>query len=151
MTGSEQEASVAAKPKRKVWPWLLLGACVLFNPVILGLAATLFVPKIIRRSEAAYHEHASAQIEAIDSALDLYHLDHAGAWPESLAELVEAGDDGQPYLVLQSGLTLPVDPWDRPYRYELPTDGEERPRVYSYGEDGQPGGEGADADIMNRR
>ena len=41
---------------------------------------------------------------------------------------------------------MPSDPWQRPYQYANPgVQGEID--VFSYGADGQPGGEGKDADI----
>ena len=45
---------------------------------------------------------------------------------------------------------VPLDPWDRPYVYESP--GEHNPDsfdLFSYGQDGQPGGEGEDEDVTN--
>jgi general secretion pathway protein G len=42
---------------------------------------------------------------------------------------------------------LPVDPWGREYGYELASPG--RPRIFSLGADGQPGGAGDDEDLDN--
>jgi len=44
----------------------------------------------------------------------------------------------------------PVDPWGKPYQYNIPgTDGH-RYEVICYGEDGRDGGEGVDADISSK-
>jgi general secretion pathway protein G len=42
---------------------------------------------------------------------------------------------------------VPLDPWKAEYGYDPPDDGEPRPRVYSLGRDGAPGGSGLGADI----
>ena len=46
---------------------------------------------------------------------------------------------------------LPQDPWGRPYQYEAGEDLSRRGRVISLGADGEPGGEGLNADIDPRR
>jgi general secretion pathway protein G len=43
---------------------------------------------------------------------------------------------------------MPVDPWERPYQYASPGQHGEFD-VFSYGADGQEGGEGINADIGN--
>jgi general secretion pathway protein G len=43
---------------------------------------------------------------------------------------------------------MPKDPWDRPYVYENPGKQSEFD-IYSLGRDGQPGGDGPDADVGN--
>ena len=55
----------------------------------------------------------------------------------------------QPGGYLKGG-RAPLDPWGNPYLYESP--GQNNPHfvdIWSYGADGQPGGEGVDADIGN--
>jgi general secretion pathway protein G len=44
---------------------------------------------------------------------------------------------------------VPKDPWGNEYLYEAPAPGQPQPKVMSYGKDGQPGGEGDDADMDN--
>ncbi len=43
---------------------------------------------------------------------------------------------------------MPKDPRDRPYLYENPGK-QGAPDIYSLGRDGQPGGDGPDADVGN--
>ncbi len=43
---------------------------------------------------------------------------------------------------------LPTDPWGRPYQYRVPGIDGKPFDVYSLGADGQPGGEGENADIL---
>jgi general secretion pathway protein G len=44
---------------------------------------------------------------------------------------------------------IPLDPWKHPYIYRYPGEHGEEPDIMSYGADGQPGGEGVNADIAN--
>ncbi|MGH9645730.1 MAG: type II secretion system protein GspG, partial [Bryobacteraceae bacterium] len=44
---------------------------------------------------------------------------------------------------------VPLDPWGRPYQYKYPGEHGEDPDVISLGPDGQPGGDGANADIVS--
>jgi len=47
------------------------------------------------------------------------------------------------------GPVLPKDPWDREYIYLVPGRRTESFEIISYGADGEPGGEGEDADISS--
>jgi general secretion pathway protein G len=114
--------------------------------VILGLLATLVVPNVVRRLSAAMGGKAKSDIMAIHNALSEYAINNAGRYPDGLEPLVTPDENGHTYLDMRS---VPRDPWNNEYMYEPPTTGEGRPRVYSYGKDGQPGGEGDDADIDN--
>lgn len=87
---------------------------------------------------------AQADIRAIGSALAAYAVDNGGKYPDALDVLVKPDSRGKTYLRTTA---LPKDPWGRDYRYDAPSKGNLRPRVYSYGKDGQPGGVGEDADI----
>ena len=76
-------------------------------------------------------EHAFAQV--------VEDYDACGSAQPTKGPLVEIG----PYL--RTGL-VPNDPWGHPYIYRSP--GEHGAYdIISYGADGQPGGEGNDADI----
>jgi general secretion pathway protein G len=78
-------------------------------------------------------------------AVESYYLD-TGQTPESLQQLVEnSGNDSGwngPY-VKPSSLK---DPWGRNYEYVFPGEHGEFD-IYSLGADGQPGGDGKNADI----
>ena len=43
---------------------------------------------------------------------------------------------------------VPLDPWDNPYQYRQPGERGEYD-LFSVGKDGQPGGDGENADISN--
>lgn len=123
--------------------------------VILGILATLIVPRIMGRPEEAKRTMARVQIESIETALKLYKLDN-GVYPsteQGLQALVEPPSIGQiPKKWREGGYLekgrVPKDPWDYDYIYLSPgLHGDFD--LTSYGADGQPGGEGKDLDINN--
>ncbi len=119
--------------------------------VILGILASLVVPKIISRPDDARIVKAKQDVLAIQSALDLYRLDNS-VYPttdQGLSALVKKPTsnpiprDWKPYLK-----SVPTDPWGRPYMYLNPGQHGEID-VYTLGADGQPGGEAANSEIGN--
>ncbi len=94
-----------------------------------------------------------ADLATLEQALDMYRLDNL-RFPSSeqgLAALVKKpSQEPLPRAWRSDGYVrrLPQDPWGTPYQYRMP--GEHgRVDVYSLGADGQPGGEGQDADLGN--
>lgn len=93
--------------------------------VILGILATLIMPRIMSRPEEARIVKAKQDIRAIESALELYRLD-SGFYPttdQGLAALVkQPASDPVPPNWKQGGYLkkVPVDPWGRPYQYLNP-------------------------------
>ena len=114
--------------------------------VIIGLLATLVVPNVLQKFAFASKKKAEVDIAAIESALKEYAIRNGGKYPDSLEVLVTQDVNGQTYL---EGKTVPKDPWGHEYVYEPPGPGQPQPIVRSYGKDGQPGGEGDDADFDN--
>lgn len=119
--------------------------------VILGLLMSVVGPRVMKYVGGAKTDTAKLQIEELSSALDMYHLE-VGRYPTQtlgLRALVEqpAGEARWkgPYLRKSN---VPQDPWGNDYVYRFP--GQHGPfDLYSLGADGQPGGEGEDADIGN--
>ncbi|RMT83958.1 type II secretion system major pseudopilin GspG [Pseudomonas viridiflava] len=116
--------------------------------VILGILAAIVVPKVLDRPDQARATAARQDIGGLMQALKLYRLDH-GSYPnqaQGLKVLVE-----RPANVNKSNWRsylerLPNDPWGRPYNYLNPgVNGEVD--VFSLGADGQPDGDGVNADI----
>ncbi|RCS56817.1 type II secretion system major pseudopilin GspG [Parvibium lacunae] len=119
--------------------------------VILGILAALVVPKVLSRPDEARIVAAKQDISAILQALKIYRLDNQ-RYPtteQGLAALVSKPTAGPQPLNWKAGGYLdkvPKDPWGNPYLYLNPgVKGEID--IVSYGADGQPGGEGIDADI----
>jgi len=119
--------------------------------VILSILAALIVPKIMDRPDEARVIAARSDIRAIESALKLYRLDN-GVYPsteQGLQALVRKPETGEPPRNWKSGGyldRLPRDPWKREYLYLNPGLHSEID-ILCYGADGQPGGEGTNADI----
>ena len=123
--------------------------------IVLGLLAGLVAPRIIGRVSEARTATARTQIELLVVALDNYHLDN-GSYPTTAQGLaaLRTKPASEPVPRNWRGPYLrkdvPLDPWDRPYVYRSP--GEQTPGGFdllSYGRDGQPGGEGEDADVTS--
>jgi general secretion pathway protein G len=114
--------------------------------VIIGLLATLVVPNVLQKFAFASRKKAEADLVTIKNALTEYAVANGGKFPDSLEVLVTPDVNGHTYL---DTTKIPKDPWNREYMYDPPAPGQPQPRVYSYGKDGQLGGEGDDADIDN--
>lgn len=118
--------------------------------VIIGLLAAYVGPKYFSQVGKSEVKTARAQIVAFEKALEQYRLD-VGGYPtteQGLGALVAkpasvAKWDG-PYLAK----TVPLDPWGHPYVYKSPGDHGDVDLI-SLGRDGQPGGDGLDADLGN--
>lgn len=116
--------------------------------VILGLLATIIMPKILGRPEQARRVKAKADIRSIQSALALFKTD-TGRFPttsEGLEALVNnpgiKGYSSDAYLD-----SVPVDPWGNKYVYMSPGVHSKDYDLMSYGKDGENGGADDDADI----
>lgn len=117
--------------------------------VIIGVLAALIAPNVLDRASDAKVTAARTDVNNLMQALKLYKLDNQ-RFPSSeqgLEALVRKPAAGptppnwKPYLD-----KLPNDPWGRPYQYLNPgVKGEID--VFSLGADGQPGGEGHNADV----
>jgi general secretion pathway protein G len=117
--------------------------------VIIGVLAALIVPNVLDRADDARVTAARTDVGNLMQALKLYKLDNqryptAEQGLEALRSKPAAGPIPPNWKVYVE--KLPNDPWGRPYLYANPgVKGEID--VFSYGADGQPGGEGKDADI----
>jgi general secretion pathway protein G len=121
---------------------------------ILGLLITFVAPAMIRQLGSAKHKVADQSIQRLAGILDLYRLD-VGAYPTTEQGLTgltaqPAGVSGWngPYIKDQNGIR---DPWERPLAYRAPSQRPGQPfDIVSLGADGRNGGDGEDADIINR-
>jgi general secretion pathway protein G len=119
--------------------------------VILGILAAVVIPKILDRPDQARVTAAKADIAVIMQQLKLYRLDNSfyPSTDQGLQSLtVKPATNPMPMNWKQGGYLerQPNDPWGRPYQYLNPGIKGEID-VFSLGADGQPGGEGANADI----
>lgn len=113
--------------------------------VILALIAGLVLPGIIGKAEGAKVRAAASQISRISMSVESFYLD-TGSAPDALNELVSepgnvTGWNG-PYVKN----SILKDPWGREYQYRSPGQHGDFD-IFSYGADGQMGGDGKNADI----
>jgi general secretion pathway protein G len=118
--------------------------------VIIGLLAAIVAPNFIGQIDTAAINKAKQDIRGIESALNLYRL-QTFAYPtteQGLQALVQNPGGNASDRWRQQLQRLPQDPWDRAYQYQNPGEHGEFD-VFTYGRDGEEGGEGVDADIGN--
>lgn len=121
---------------------------------IMGLLATLIILNVAPVGDRSRLSKARADIASLESALEQYSLD-LYTYPstaDGLASLSAPPAGVDPALYRPGGYIRRIqnDPWGNPYQYVFPgTRSGARFDVFSFGADGQPGGEGPDADIGN--
>ena len=119
--------------------------------VIIGLLAGFVAPRYFSQVGKSRIKAAAAQIDALDKALEQFRLD-VGRLPTT--------EDGLAALnVAPAGMTnwegpylkkaVPLDPCVHPYVYVQPGTHQNDFDLASYGRDGQVGGTGEDADLVN--
>ena len=118
---------------------------------ILGLLVSLVGPQVLNQLGGAKSKTAKTQISDLEQALEMYKLD-VGRFPstnEGMEALVKKPGDAigwnGPYL---KGGKVPKDPWKREYNYKYPGQNAELD-IFTYGQNGSPGGDGEDADVNN--
>ena len=119
--------------------------------VILGILASIVVPKIMDRPDQARVIKAKQDIRMLQSAVDLYKLDNY-RYPttdQGLEALLNKPNPEPPHWREGGYLDrAPKDPWGQPYLYLSPGQ-HGSVDIYSLGADGQTGGSGVEADIGN--
>lgn len=116
--------------------------------VILGLIATAVAVNVVGASEKARVDRAKTDVQRIASdGIEAFKV-MRGRYPtteEGLGLLIQ-----ERFLKANSSDGRLLDPWNREYVYLYP--GQAHPDAFdvkSYGADGQPGGEGENADVVN--
>ena len=117
---------------------------------IIGLLIAVVAPSVLGSQDKAMRQKVLADLSTLEQALDMYRLDNL-RFPTSeqgLQALVTAPSDEPhwtgPYLQTK----LPQDPWGRNYTYRYPGENGEYD-LLSLGKDGQPGGEGENAEVTS--
>ncbi len=122
--------------------------------VIIGLIMGLVGPRLFGQADRAKVQTADTQVRMLRGAIQTMRLDigRVPSQEEGLDLLVRAPSDPRisqrwqgPYLEED----VPLDPWGNPFEYSPTSSGSLPFSLYSLGADGQPGGEGHDADIGN--
>jgi general secretion pathway protein G len=121
--------------------------------VIIGLLAAVILPNIFSNLSKAQITKARSDIQAIEGGLTMYKLDNY-KYPSTdlgLNALVQRPNDPTVRNWRDGGYLKRVsnDPWGNPYQYVFPGTRGQDFDLYSFGADGQEGGEGENADIGN--
>ena len=120
--------------------------------VIIGLIASLVGPRLFSRVDTSKVQVAETQTRLLRGAVETFRLE-VGRIPtidEGLAVLYTPPSDERakarwrgPYL----DESVPADPWGKAYQDSIPGSDGLPFAIYSFGADGEPGGEGNNADI----
>jgi general secretion pathway protein G len=123
---------------------------------ILGILASLIAVRLMDRPGEARTLKAQMDIKTLENALKLFKLDSAfyPSTDQGLRALVEQPATGRiPEKWRDGGYlekgVLPEDPWGYDYLYLSPGVHNREFDLWSYGADGEEGGEGEDADVTN--
>jgi general secretion pathway protein G len=121
--------------------------------IIIGLLAAVIVPQVVDKVDQARVTKAKQDIQSLETALTMFRLDNS-KYPttdQGLAALVTQPTDPSIKHWRPGGYLQRVskDPWGNEYQYVYPgTHGKEYD-LFTLGADGQPGGDGTNADIGN--
>ncbi len=119
--------------------------------LILAILAAMIVPRIVARTGDAKQAKALADLANLGKMVETFRLD-CDRYPtteEGLNSLREAPADANGWKGPYSTKPIPLDPWGGEYYYEYPgSSGNESFVLLSLGADGQEGGEGDAADIV---
>ena len=118
--------------------------------VILGLLAGYVAPKYFAQVGKSETKAARAQIESLEKSFDMFRLDtgHYPSAEQGLEALVTRPQNEPKWSGPYLKKSVPLDPWGRPYVYKFPGEHGDYD-IYSFGKDGQPGGQSDNADITN--
>lgn len=122
---------------------------------ILALLGGIVMPRVIGRLRQAKPQKAAIDIERIGLALDMYMTDN-GQYPtteqglEALMRKPTSPPEPMNWVESYVKPTKFLDPWGNIYVYVSPSTHEGYDYdLYSYGSDGQEGGEGEAADVTS--
>jgi general secretion pathway protein G len=118
---------------------------------IIALFVALVAPTMLKKGDTARVTATRAQIHNFQTALGAYKLD-TGTFPTTEQGLLalRTKPDGinqwaGPYMTQD----IPKDAWGHDFVYKYPSEHGDEPDITSYGADGQPGGDGLNADIVS--
>ncbi len=108
--------------------------------IIGGFAISRFTTTIDKTKITA----VKTDLGTFETSLDAYYLNHS-TYPTTQEGLQKLIDEG---LIKNKKDSL-LDPWNNPYQYRYPGEFSQEPEMWSFGADGQEGGEGMNADIKS--
>ncbi len=121
--------------------------------IIIGLLAAVIVPTIVSKVDDAKVAKAKQDIQPLEAALTMFHLDNS-KYPtneQGLNALIQQPTDPTINNWKAGGYIERVskDPWGNEYQYAFPGTHGKPYDLFTLGADGQPGGDGINADIGN--
>lgn len=126
---------------------------ILIAVTLLGIVSAVVTINVLERLEEGKVETAKVQMASFSTALKDFRR-KCNRYPttmEGLDALMNKPSEGRECpnyppngFLGEEAIEIPDDPWGEPYYYE--SEGR-RYQIYSYGPDGEEGGEGLDADI----
>ncbi len=119
--------------------------------MIIAVLATLVAPRLLGRVGSAKQTAAKAKAATIAKTVNLYVLDMGLSAPSDDFDLEvlllhpeDGGGPSGPYLERADDL---IDPWGNNFEIIVPGDVNASFDIISFGEDGEQGGDEANADI----
>ncbi len=144
-----QQVSLAQRPRTAEAGVTLIEMLVVVT--IIALFAAIVGPRLLSKGDAAKVTAARAQIESFTNQLAMYKLD-TGNFPtteQGLQALRLKPEGVEQWQGPYANQDIPMDPWGHPFVYKFPGDHGDEPDILSYGADGQPGGDGTNADVLS--
>jgi general secretion pathway protein G len=113
--------------------------------VLMGGIVAFAASRILGGGDRAKANLAKAQVQTMAEKVQQFEMD-TGSLPNSLDELVTSPGNASGWLGPYAKPAELKDPWNHPYVYRVPGEGQPFDLV-SLGKDGQAGGESVDADL----
>ena len=121
---------------------------ILIVMAIIGILAVVG-PRLWEQLSGSQRKIAKTQITDIETALGSYRLDMF-KYPSSLDDLIKNSGNSSKWQGPYLAKGLLKDPWGNNYQYHKLSQDSRDYEIYSFGADGQLGGQGNNADIVSR-
>jgi len=135
--------SITRSPKRAQAGFSLIE--IILVVVLIGGIVAFAATRILGGGDRAKVNLAKAQVQTLAEKVQQFDMD-TGSLPGSLDELVTQPGNAAGWLGPYAKTAELNDPWNHPFEYTVPGDGQAFDLV-SLGKDGKPGGSSVDADI----
>ena len=112
---------------------------------IISAIVAIVAPRILGKGDEAKVNLTQSELSNLTGVITLFQV-KTGQLPEALDELVVNTRDLKGWT--QQADSVPVDQWNNAIIYEKTSNNRYGFQLMSYGADGQPGGEGPNADII---